>query len=35
VIVYNHHRSHDSLGRDIVPAEYRARALDDEHKTAA
>ena len=34
VIDYNEHRSHDSLGRDTVPAEYRARALD-EHKTAA
>jgi putative transposase len=34
VIDYNEHRSHDSLGRDVVPAEYRARALD-EHKTAA
>jgi putative transposase len=34
VIDYNEHRSHDSLGRDIVPAEYRARALD-QHETAA
>lgn len=34
VIDYNEHRSHDSLGRDTVPAEYRARALDN-HKTAA
>jgi putative transposase len=34
VIDYNEHRSHDSLGRDTVPSEYRARALD-QHKTAA
>ena len=34
VIDYNDHRSHDSLGRDVVPAEYRARAFD-QHKTAA
>lgn len=34
VIDYSEHRSHDSLGRDTVPAEFRARALD-EHKTAA
>jgi putative transposase len=31
---YNHHRPHDSLGRDTTPAECRQRALD-EHKTAA
>ena len=32
VIYYNEQRSHDSLGRDFVPAEYRAQALN-QHKT--
>jgi putative transposase len=27
VIDYNHHLPHDSLGKDTVPAEFRARAL--------
>lgn len=34
VIDYNHHRPHDSLGRDTVPAEARHAALH-QHKTAA
>jgi putative transposase len=34
VIDYNTERPHDSLGKDITPAEARAAALD-EHKTAA
>lgn len=34
VIDYNHHRPHDSLGRDTVPAEARAAALQ-QHNPAA
>ena len=34
VIDYNHHRPHDSLGRDTVPAEARAAALH-QHNPAA
>jgi len=34
VIDYNHERPHDSLGRDTVPAEFRAQALD-QHNLAA
>ena len=34
VIDYNHHRPHDSLGRDTVPAEARHAALD-QHNPAA
>lgn len=34
VIDYNNHRPHDSLGRDTVPAEARARALTQHNQAA-
>jgi putative transposase len=34
VIDYNHHRPHDSLGRDTVPAEARTRALTPHNQAA-